>query len=225
VPLPLAAPPRDDRPLERLVVVVAGPGGARPRLHQYALHDDPRQEIRGDTLIVSRRGRADERPADPRRHLAPDPLVPSDDPAIRAAARALVAPRPEETAARIVRWVDREVVRAPSDRVVLPDAAGALRRGRGTDQERLLVMVALARAAGIPARTVGGLLLRGDRFHWHAWAELHLDGWVPADPYTGQLPADAARVRLVVGGLGRPAELFPLFGGMRLRVVERRETR
>jgi transglutaminase-like putative cysteine protease len=96
-------------------------------------------------------------------------------------------------------------------------AALAGRRGDCGDQVALLV--GLARAAGIPARPVAGLLYAGGRFYYHAWAELYIGEWVTADPVTGEFPAGAARIGLAIGGLARHAELAPLAGPLVLEVL------
>jgi len=82
-----------------------------------------------------------------------------------------------------------------------------------------VLYVALARAAGIPARTAAGLLYLDERFYYHAWSEVYLGDWVAVDPTLGQFPADAAHLRFVVGGLARQVELLPILGRLRLEVL------
>ena len=53
--------------------------------------------------------------------------------------------------------------------------------------------MALARSAGLPARTVSGLIYLNDRFYYHAWAEVYLADWIAVDPTFDQFPADAAQ--------------------------------
>ena len=70
----------------------------------------------------------------------------------------------------------------------------------GDCSEHALLLVALARAAGIPAREVGGLAYPGDEpplFGWHAWTEIH-DGsqWVSVDPMWNQVYVDATHIKL-----------------------------
>ena len=84
---------------------------------------------------------------------------------------------------------------------------------------RYVANVALARAAGLPARTVAGLLYVNGRFYYHAWPEVYLGDWVAIDPLFDQFPADAAHVRLAVGGLARQVELVPLIGRLKLEVL------
>jgi transglutaminase-like putative cysteine protease len=81
-----------------------------------------------------------------------------------------------------------------------------------------VLFVALARAAGLPARPVAGLLLRDGRFYYHAWAEVYLGDWVPVDPMLGDLPASADRVRLTTG-LARHVDLLRLIGNLTLETL------
>ncbi|HXF94911.1 MAG TPA: transglutaminase-like domain-containing protein, partial [Gemmatimonadales bacterium] len=100
-----------------------------------------------------------------------------------------------------------------------PTAMAVFESRRGDANEHAVLFVALARAAGLPARTVAGLLCLDGRFYYHAWVEVYLGGWVAGDPLLGQLPADAARLRLVTGGLARQVELLPLTGALELEVL------
>src|SRR5207302_11353989 len=77
----------------------------------------------------------------------------------------------------------------------------------------------LARAAGLPARAVAGLLYRGGRFYYHAWPEVYLGDWVAVYPTLDQFPVDAAHVRFVIGGLARQVELVRLIGSLKLEVL------
>ena len=83
-------------------------------------------------------------------------------------------------------------------------AADAVALGAGVCQDQAHVFVAVARAAGIPARYVTGYLYDADRedpeTDTHAWAEGHVDGlgWIGFD-ITNQLCPTDAYVRLTSG--------------------------
>ncbi len=64
------------------------------------------------------------------------------------------------------------------------DALTALRLGEASCNGKSRLFVALARAAGIPARLVGGLVLEtGSKRTSHQWVEAYVAGhWVPFDP-------------------------------------------
>ena len=94
------------------------------------------------------------------------------------------------------------------------------RAGDCTEHARLFV--ALARAVGLPAREVGGLLyanLGQPLFVWHAWAEVH-DGrqWVSVDPAWDQVFVDAAHIRFDSGT--DDLAWINTIGSLKLRVVD-----
>jgi transglutaminase-like putative cysteine protease len=95
-------------------------------------------------------------------------------------------------------------------------ARDVLVRRSGDCNAHTVLFVALARALGLPARPVAGLLLANGRYYYHAWAEVYLGDWVAVDPTLDQFPADVAHLRLVVDGLARPTELAPRVGRLTL---------
>jgi transglutaminase-like putative cysteine protease len=103
--------------------------------------------------------------------------------------------------------------------VTLPSAVATLRSRRGDCNEHAQLFVALARAAGIPARTVSGLVAIDGTFYYHAWAEVMLHEWVAVDPTFGQFPVGASHVRLLVGGLAAQAELARVIDRVDLTVL------
>jgi transglutaminase-like putative cysteine protease len=66
-----------------------------------------------------------------------------------------------------------------------------LKRGTGSCSEYSFSFIALCRAAGLPARYVGAIVVRGDDASmddmFHRWPEVYLPnyGWVPIDPQGG----------------------------------------
>jgi len=69
-----------------------------------------------------------------------------------------------------------------------------LQRGTGSCSEYTFSFVSLCRAAGIPARYVGSIVVRGDDKSldddFHRWPEVYLPnyGWIPIDPQGGDKP-------------------------------------
>lgn len=117
--------------------------------------------------------------------LAPERFIESDDPAIRALGARLAGATPRATLDAIYDWVRHELRYAG----YLADSLGAreaLSRRSGDCTEYACLVVALARANGIPARWVGGYVAGGSIAprpqDYHDWAEVHLDGvWQPLD--------------------------------------------
>ncbi len=81
-------------------------------------------------------------------------------------------------------------------------AAEALAQGTGVCQDHAQVMIAAARAAGLPARYVAGYLFADgtEAQAAHAWAEVHVEalGWVGFDAANRTCP-DARYIRLCCG--------------------------
>ncbi|MFH1214403.1 MAG: transglutaminase domain-containing protein [Candidatus Neomarinimicrobiota bacterium] len=79
-------------------------------------------------------------------------------------------------------------------------APTVLARGNGSCSEYTFVFIAMCRAAGLPARYVGSVVVRGDDVCWddvfHRWVEVYLPnyGWIPVDPSGGdnESPRDQA---------------------------------
>ena len=141
------------------------------------------------------------------------------DPVIAAQARAILgdARDPRHKAARLVAWVSDSIRRSPNP--LVPRAATVLRERQADVDGHTVLLVALARASGLPARPVSGILLAGGRFYLHSWAEVFLGRWVPVDPTWGEVPAAANRVRMGIGTLARPLDLLPLVAGLDAELI------
>jgi transglutaminase-like putative cysteine protease len=167
-------------------------------------------------------------PADPdtERFLQPEPLIESDAPEILAEARTAVqnAVGPRAQAERLARHVNAILEKKPT--VSLPSAREVLRTRVGDCNEHTTLYVALARALGIPARIVVGLVSVRGAFYYHAWPEVYLAEsrsrglWLPVDPTLNQFPADATHVRLARGGLDKQATILPLIGRLRIEILD-----
>lgn len=187
-----------------------------------------RQRVLGDTLEVVRESstqagampyRLPARDTALARWLAPEPLIQSRDARIVAQSRQIIGRerRPARVAELLSTWVSQHV--RPVSAAGVPSARRVLENRRGDCNEFATLFVALARASGLPARTVSGVLYVNDRFYYHAWAEVYIADWVAVDPMFDQYPADAARLRFVSGGLARQVELVPLIGRLKLEVL------
>jgi len=101
-------------------------------------------------------------------------------------------------------------------------ALEVIQNAKGDCTEHALLLTALARAAGIPARTVSGLMYMGDkerRFGGHAWNELLIDGkWLPVDAVWGQLGVDATHISFGHGDEGGSTHAETI-GALRFKVL------
>lgn len=188
--------------------------------------DGQYQALTGDTLVIRRAPesaltapqRLPYRIRD-RANTSPEPLIQSDHPAIVALARRI---RGQERDARVVaeritQWVHDSI----ADKVTfgVPSALQVLQTRTGDCNEHTQLLVALARAAGLPTRIAAGLAYVDGKFYYHVWPEVLLADWVPVDPTFGQFPADAAHLRFVIGGLARQTELVRLMGNLTIDVL------
>jgi transglutaminase-like putative cysteine protease len=107
-------------------------------------------------------------------------------------------------------------------------ASEVLQAGKGDCTEHAVLLVALARALGIPARGVHGLVYARyddgqDALYWHAWAEVRSGGeWIAMDPTFGQPVADATHVAL---GGGSQVDTVGLLGALKVVGVEAKGAR
>ena len=164
--------------------------------------------------------------------LAPTPFIQSDNALIKKAAAKARGDAKEVVPAveNIVKWIEKEI--EPSLVVSVPSALEVLKVKRGACKEHTVLFVALARASGIPARTVSGIVYSDqqmiDGFYYHAWPEVFIsapDGmgrWVAVDPTFHQFPADATHIRLKEGGLDKMLNLMQVIGLLKVEVEDYR---
>jgi Transglutaminase-like superfamily len=217
--IPLDGRIDDPRTASRLALRVSGAAaGTIP-------DDPPRQRVDHGLLRIERETVPESAPlgtgdAALASYLAPAPFIESDDPAIVATAREVVGTRRNATAAAraLVDWVNATVRKEPT--VTMPSAREVLAARRGDCNEHAVLLTALARAAGIPARLAAGVMYLDGGFYYHAWTEVWLGRWVSADAVFRQLPADATHVKLVEGGPEQQAALAATVGGLAFAAEE-----
>jgi hypothetical protein len=139
-----------------------------------------------------------------REHVEPGPFVESDDAAIVALARGLTAGSADswEAAVRLSRWVaDNISYEIPGGGT----AARTLEIRAGECGSHSLLLAALCRSVGIPARLVWGCMYtpnNGGSFGQHAWTEVHMGdaGWIPVDCTAHEIDfVDSGHIRLGEG--------------------------
>jgi protein-glutamine gamma-glutamyltransferase len=130
--------------------------------------------------------------------LAETTTYPITDPKVQALARRAVgdAQTPREKVQRLVDFVHAFI--EPKLTANGPNLYDLLERRKGDCKSYALLFTTLARAAGIPAREVNGLVYMGDdakAFGGHAWNEVVLDGlWVPIDATARETEIDATHI-------------------------------
>jgi transglutaminase-like putative cysteine protease len=155
--------------------------------------------------------------------LRATPEIDWDDPAVRRLALEVVGDAPGVYAGstRLVHWVNRRLEKVYGES--RDRASEVLKVGKGDCTEHALLFVAMARAAGIPARGVHGLVYAryGDgvpALYWHAWAEVKSgDEWIAVDPTFDEPVADATHVTL---GRGTQVDAVGLLGALSVAKAE-----
>lgn len=147
--------------------------------------------------------------------LAAAPFIQSDHPRIRGLAEKITqkAVDPVAKARKLVDWVYRNIEKRPV--LSMPDAISTLLNREGDCNEHAVLLAALSRAAGIPAKVEAGLVLMDGRFYYHAWNRLFVGKWITADAVFGQFPADATHIRLTDGVSGG-MDLVGVIGKIRI---------
>jgi hypothetical protein len=161
-------------------------------------------------------------------YLRANAWVRSEDPEIRRiAAKAGTAERSIPARMAKLEGQVRQHMHRDADYVGYADAVEALRTGRGDCTEFAVLLAALARAQGIPARVVAGMAYSSrftgnrDSFNPHAWVQVY-DGtrW---SSYDAALEGfDSAHVAIGIG-TGEPTELFDAFLQLRQLRIDKLE--
>jgi hypothetical protein len=159
-------------------------------------------------------------------YLRANPWVRSDDVLVRRMARS-GGPQDRSVAARMAKLTNtvRLRMREDADYIGYADAVQALRTGRGDCTEFAVLLAALARAQGIPARLAAGMAYssrfqgRTDTFNPHVWVQVYDTGrWVSYDAALEGF--DATHIAFAVG-TGEPQEVFDAFLQLRQLRIEK----
>ncbi|MFH1277363.1 MAG: transglutaminase domain-containing protein [Candidatus Eisenbacteria bacterium] len=151
------------------------------------------------------------------KYLAPTSRLQMDKDLVTSTAREIVGDEtnPYRIARKIYDWTRGAL---EYERVGGWDVPTTLiKRGTGSCSEYAFLYIALCRAAGLPARYEGSVVVRGDDTSiddvYHRWCEVHIPGvgWMPVDPSGGdqEWPADQVRY---FGGLA-PRFMITTHGG------------
>ncbi|MEE8604490.1 MAG: transglutaminase-like domain-containing protein [Candidatus Aminicenantaceae bacterium] len=126
----------------------------------------------------------------------------ANDPEIKTTALEIVGEEQNawRAAKRIALWVSREMT-ANYD-VGFATAKEILKNKEGDCSEHTVIMVALCRAVGIPARAAVGIMYGDGIFAYHMWPEVYVGRWInldakwlATDEETGELYTDATHIK------------------------------
>jgi hypothetical protein len=220
IAIPVQQPLPEPRSLALLTVRIDGLG-------DLALSDDERQSYRDGVLRIVREKVGQKGsytlPYEGERwrdELAATPFLQIDDPTVRRTAAEVLDREndPRRAAEKLRRWVYDSLDKVPT--ASIPNAVQVLEMRAGDCNEHAVLLAALARAGGLPARVVAGVVYLDGAFLYHAWNEVWLgDGWVSVDPALDQLPADATHIKLLTGGPETHATLAAVVGRLSIEVL------
>ncbi len=125
-------------------------------------------------------------------------FVETDHPDIRAKATELIEGEENawRAAKKLCNWVDKSI-RDKHLSGGYNSALSTLNSLVGDCTEHTVLLVALARSVGIPARICSGLVYFDKAFYFHFWPEVYVGTWIQMDPTLGQTIADANHIQLV----------------------------
>jgi len=152
-------------------------------------------------------------------YLQPTPFLQADHPSIRVLAAKILNGETNSyrAAVKIKDWVYKEIAKQPT--VSIPNALEVLQTKRGDCNEHTVLFNALARAAGIPAKTVVGIVYLRGAFYYHAWSEIWLGEWISIDSVLNQFPADVTHVKFLEGEIDRQLDILQLIGNLKIEIL------
>jgi len=155
--------------------------------------------------------------------LKPGLFVQSGDEKIVNLARSIVGDESDavEAMKALNRWVYRNIRKDFT--ASISNALDTLERRSGDCTEHSVLFVALARAVGLPAREVAGLVYSaegGGAFFFHQWAEVYVGKWVATDPTFGQPVADATHIKLTEGDILSQVRIMNVMGRLRIEIID-----
>lgn len=163
-------------------------------------------------------------PAKLRHHLEPEAMVQVGHADIQARAAEIVRgiSDPWDKALAIHAWMGKNI--RTEFRITMPSAIEVLHTAKGDCNEQAHLFAALARAAGVPARIVSGLVYQRGAFYYHAWNEVLVgvapERWIPMDATLRQTIADATHIKFGEGGVSEQSYITGLIGKIRATILE-----
>jgi|Deesub1362B_J571_1020462.scaffolds.fasta_scaffold00002_179 hypothetical protein len=135
-------------------------------------------------------------------YLQPTAFCQSDDEEIQQEAYKIIGQERNSwrAAKKIAWWVNQSMT--PNYDVGFATAREVIKNRQGDCSEHTVLMVALCRAVGIPARAAVGIMSSGGLFAYHMWPEVYVGRWVNLDPKwlvvdtkSGELVTDATHLK------------------------------
>jgi transglutaminase-like putative cysteine protease len=162
-------------------------------------------EVRGEVLTEDRAGMVTGtvEPLSPLYFLQSTPATKADRAILAFAAEHACHGEQLACAHALSEAIGSKLTHIAADLALDHSAAACFADGAADAQGMAHILIACARAIGLPARYVAGHIYRPDAIDSHAahgWAELHVDGygWIAFDPFEGRCPTENS-VRVAIG--------------------------
>jgi transglutaminase-like putative cysteine protease len=97
-------------------------------------------------------------------------------------------------------------------------ASDVLKSNKGVCRDTAILLGAMARSLGIPAKIATGLVYSGDAFYYHAWTECYVGQWVPFDGTLDGDFVDATHIKLAEGDATTMFSVSRVIGSLKLSV-------
>lgn len=224
----LETPLRNPRELPLLKLRIGGP------LKNEDLFSDARQSILrdGDTFVFEARKPDFKNYTGPKLPVedasvaewrAASSFIQSDDERLISKAKEIIGDETDafKAASLLSEWVHDHM--RSTFRATLSNSLEVLDQMDGDCTEHSVLFIGLARAAGIPAREVAGLIYVGTGrpgFYFHQWATVWVGQWIEVDPTFGQVGVDVTHIKLAEGDLLNQTRLIPIIGHLEIEVLE-----
>ncbi len=158
-----------------------------------------------------------------KRWAEPSSFVQSDHPEMIKTAKEIIGNTTDawEAVQKICVWVKENMKTSYSAQ--LTNALDVLKHREGDCTEHSLLFVGLARAIGLPAREVAGLIYveaPKPGFYFHQWAKVWIGKWIDVDPTFNQPLVDVTHIKIGEGDIIEQIKLIPLVGRIQITVVE-----
>ncbi len=154
--------------------------------------------------------------------LEPTPFVQCADPRLVSKAKEIAGAETDavKVSNLLCEWVNKNMRSTYSAR--LSNAIEVLETLEGDCTEHSILYVGLARAAGLPAREVAGVVYVDGvhpGFYFHQWAKAWVGKWIDVDPTFNQPNADVTHIKLAEGDLFAQSRIIPLIGHLQIEYV------
>lgn len=154
--------------------------------------------------------------------MKPTIFVQSEDPRLTSKAKEIAGQETDtlKISTLLCAWVGQNMHSTFSAR--LTNALEVLNSLEGDCTEHSILFIGLARAAGLPAQEVAGLIYVNSEkpgFYFHQWAKVWVGKWIDVDPTFNQPLADVTHIKLAEGDLFKQAKLIPIIGNLKIEVL------